>query len=562
MKKTLLLIFLSLALTATAQTPAAKKAAGAVFSLNTFRADGTLISTSHGVFTSPDGYCVTRWRPFVGATKAVVVDAQGKKYDVDGLVSANDLYDVCKLHVSGSTPSATAATTTSAEKSPLWLACYGVKTPRLLHASVVKTETFSQPAADGRQQQYPFYILSIQAPDDVDCCPLLTDAGQVAALLQTSKGDGTATAVSALFPATMTLAQLGPGAVTLAQSDIPPLMPTAYNEAQLALVMAAQQRKAPAYRRVVEQFIKAFPAKPDGYQARARQSVIDKDFASAATDMEKAIAVADNKAEAHHAYSTLILEKETYMPDAAFAGWNLDKALSEARAAYAAETLPAYREQEARVLFAEKKWQEAEAIYLALQETSLKGPETMLAATQCRQAAGEPLERVMELMDSTIAVCPHPLTYQSAPYVMQRGALYQGAGQVRKAIADYNSYEKLMVGQRLPADFYYNRFVCEREARIYQQALDDIAKAIERAPRTAAYLCEQGSLMIRLKMHDEAIAAANRALIVGGDTPDAYAVLGAAQCAKGQTHEGILNLEQAKSLGYEGTDALIKRYSK
>ena len=38
-----------------AQSPQIKKAAQAVFSLNTFRADGTLISTSHGVFINTNG---------------------------------------------------------------------------------------------------------------------------------------------------------------------------------------------------------------------------------------------------------------------------------------------------------------------------------------------------------------------------------------------------------------------------------------------------------------------------------------------------------------------------
>lgn len=563
MKKILLTLFTLLTLPAVAQTPAAKKAASAVFSLNTFRADGTLLSTSHGVFTSADGYAVSQWKPFAGAAKAVVIDASGKKYDVDGLVSANDLYDVCRFHVRGTTPSAKPATAVAAEKSQLWLAAYSAKAPRLLHATVRSTETFSQPTgAGGAKKDYPFYIVEIQAPDDVAFCPFVNAAGEVVALLQTANGDGTATAVAALFPADMTLQTIGAGAMTLTQSDIPALLPSDFKEAQLALVLAAQQRKAPVYRRVVDQFIAAFPNKSDGYEARARQLTIDKDFAAAARDMEKAIAVADNKAEAHHAYSTLILEKETYMSDTPYDGWSLDKALSEARAAYSAENIAAYKEQEARVLFAKKQYAEAENIYLALQETSLRGPETMLAATQCRQAAGETLDRVMELMDSTIASCPHPLTYQSAPYVLRRGAIYQAESQYRKAIADFNLYEKLMVGNRIGPEFYYNRFVCEREARIYQQALDDIAKASELAPRAAIFLCEQGALQLRLKMLDEAIASANKALIIDMQNADAYAVLGSAQCAKGQTHEGLLNLDQAKSLGYENADALIKKYKK
>ena len=162
-------------------------------------------------------------------------------------------------------------------------------------------------------------------------------------------------------------------------------------------------------------------------------------------------------------------------------------------------------------------------------------------------------------MDSTIAVCPHPLTFQSAPYIFQRGAIYQQNGEYRKAVADYNEYERLMVGNYITPDFYYNRFVCERDSRLYQQALDDINKAITLRPSEALYLCELGSLQLRLKQYDDAISSANKALILNRSIPDAYAILGAAQCYKGQKHEGVLNLEQAKSLGYEMADELIKK---
>lgn len=541
-----------------AQTPQAKKAAQAAFSLNTFRADGTLISTSHGVFINANGDAISQWKPFVGAAKAVVIDAKGKKYDVDGLIGANDLYDVCKFHVNGTTPAAAIAATISPEKSQLWLACYSVKDQRLLHASVSKIETFSQ-TSNGTQITYPFYILDIKTPDDVEFCPVVNAAGEVVGLLQSSSESGKANAVSASFPAAMTFQQLGSSASTLATSNIPSVLPAEYSEAQVSLLLAGQQRKAEAYKATIEQFIKHFPTKPDGYQARARVSLSEKNFAAAAADMEKAISYATDKAEAHNSYSELILDKEIYMPEEPFAAWNLDKALSEAKAAYDVDKSPAYLLQEGKVLYAQKKYDEACNLYLQMQDTNLAGPETMYSATQCKIAAGAPLDDIIMLMDSTIAVCPHPLTYQSAPYVFQRGLIYQQHGVYRKAWIDYNSYEKLMVGNQLPPEFYYNRFVCEREARVYQQAMEDIQKAIDLNPTVPMYYCEQGSFFLRMKKYDEAIASANKALQLDSRSVDAYAVLGVAQCSKGQKHEGMLNLEQAKSLGYEQADELIKR---
>lgn len=542
-----------------AQSPQIKKAAQAVFSLNTFRADGTLISTSHGVFINTNGEAISQWKPFVGAAKAVVIDALGKKYDVEGLIGANDLYDVCKFQVTGATPSAVVANTTTQTNGQLFLACYAVKSQRIIQAKVSGIETFSSSSSDNKKD-YPFYILDVKTPEDIDYCPLFNSNGEVAGLLQPSSKAGSANAVSALFASDLQLEQIGTGAATLATSNIPSILPAEYKDAQVALILASQQRKPEAYNATIDLFIKKFPTKADGYQARARKYTAEEDFKSAAADMEKAISIAEDKAEAHNAYSELILDKEIYMSDVPYEGWSLGKALNEAKAAFAVDSNPVYKLQEGKVLYAQKKYDEACQLYLNLQETRLAGPETMYSATQCKIAADAPIDDIMMLMDSTIAVCPHPLTYQSAPYIFHRGMIYQDHGIYRKAWQEYNQYEKLMVGNKLPAEFYYNRFVCEREARVYQQALEDIQKAIDINPNIPMYHCEQGSFFIRMKKYDEAIASANQALILDSRVPEAYAILGVAQCSKGQKHEGLLNLEQAKDLGYEGADNLISKY--
>lgn len=560
MKRTIisLAVMLFAILTASSQTPQVKKAAQAVFSLNTFRADGTLISASHGVFINANGYAISQWKPFIGATKAVIIDAQGKKYDVDGLVGANDLYDVCKFHVSGTTPSATVATTSSAAKSQVWLACYGVKSQRLVNATINEIETFS--SSSSSEKNYPFYILGIQTPEDAAYCPLINSGGEIVGLLKPSTTSGVAHAVGAIYPAEMQFEQIGSSSTTLASSNIPSLLPTDYKQAQLALVLASQQRKPEAYKATVEQFISNFPQKSDGYEARARIYTAEQNFSAADKDMKAAIACAEDKAEAHNAYSELILSKELYMSDAQYDGWSLDKALEESKAAYAVANNPVYLIQQGKVLYAQKKYDEACQLYLSLQDTQLASAETMYSATECKIAANAPLDEIITLMDSTIAVCPHPLTYQSAPYVFQRGLIYQNHEEYRKACLNYNQYEKLMVGNPLPADFYYNKFICEREARLYQQALNDIQKAIDVNPNVPLYHCEQGSFFVRLKKYDEAINSANQALILNNRVAEAYAVLGVAQCSKGQKHEGIMNLERAQELGYIAAEELLKKY--
>lgn len=556
-KKILFLMTMLLTvITASSQNAIVKKAAQATFSLNTFRADGTPIASSHGVFVNSTGDAISEWKPFVGAAKAVVVDSKGKKYDVDGLIGANELYNVCKFHVNGTPEGAAPAKQQAAAATKLWVASYNIKAPKLISASVETVESFS---VSGASQQYPFYILKANLPEDMAYCPVINDAGEIVAMVQTVK-ENAVNAISALYPTDIQIQAIGDGANTLANSLIAPILPSDYTNAQLALILSAQSRKGDAYKAIVEQFIKSFPQKPDGYQARARYRAGDNDFGGASEDMKKAISVAEDKAEAHNAYSMLILDKELYMQDVTADGWTFDNALEEAKSAYSIASEPVYLQQQAKILYAMKNFDEAYNIYMQLQNTNMAGPETMYAATQCRQAANAPLEEIITLMDSTIAVCPHPLTYQSAPYVFIRGSIYQEHGQYRKAVADYNSYEKLMVGNRLPVDFYYKRFLCEREGRLYQQAINDINKITEMAPTSSLFFCERGSMEVRLKMYDEAIASANKAILLDRKNADAYAILGVAQCASGKKHEGMLNLEEAKSLGYEAADALISKY--
>ena len=91
---------------------------------------------------------------------------------------------------------------------------------------------------------------------------------------------------------------------------------------------------------------------------------------------------------------------------------------------------------------------------------------------------------------------------------------------------------------------------------------EKILRLMEKNSNNEGYRCEKASLLLRLRMNEEAIAEANRALIINPASADAYAVLGAAQCSLGKKHEGLLNLQQAKSLGYSSADELINRFSK
>ncbi|MBR6493690.1 MAG: hypothetical protein IKT22_00230, partial [Prevotella sp.] len=76
-----------------------QKAGKSVFTLTTFKADGTILASTNGVFIGSQGDAVSAWTPFVGAKTAVCIDADGRKHAVEAIYGANELYDVCRFRV-------------------------------------------------------------------------------------------------------------------------------------------------------------------------------------------------------------------------------------------------------------------------------------------------------------------------------------------------------------------------------------------------------------------------------------------------------------------------------
>ena len=110
--------------------------------------------------------------------------------------------------------------------------------------------------------------------------------------------------------------------------------------------------------------------------------------------------------------------------------------------------------------------------------------------------------------------------------------------------------------------FYYIRHQTHIQARLYQQALNDINRAIQMNPKETLYYAEKASLEVRVGLYDEAIATSKECIAVDPNASDGYLFLGLAQCLKNNKKEGIENLHKAKELGDPQADALIEKYSK
>jgi tetratricopeptide (TPR) repeat protein len=531
-----------------------KKAAKSVFTLKTFDDKGTLLGSTGGFYVGTDGEGVSNFEPFRGASRAIIIDAQGKEWPVEYILGANGTYDVAKFRVAArKTTPLPIATAAAAEGTTLWLLPY-LNTKDCPSGSVRKAETF--------MGDYQYYTIALPSSADVVGCPLLNAGGEVVGLMQASAvaGDTLSYAVSARYADSLRITGLSLGDATLQSTKIKKDLPASPDQALLMLYVASGSTDSTAYATLVDDFIRKFPQEPDGYFYRAQLHTQAFRFNDADNDMAQALKVTKKPDETHYNYSALIYNKVIYLADHPYEPWTLDKALDEAREAERLNPLDAYRHQQAIILYAQKKYQDAYDVYASLFQGQLRSADLFFEASRCREQLKDSAG-VLALLDSCVATFSRPYLKEAAPYLLVRAQARRESGRFREAMADLNDYEQLMAAT-VNDQFYYLRHQVAVGARQYQQALNDIDRAITMQPQSDLYYSEKASLQVRVGLYDEAMETARQCIGVAPDHSDGYLFLGLAQCLKGNKKEGVLNLTKAKELGDPQADELIEKYGK
>ena len=552
MKKKILLILLGvIPLVAMAQPSWVKKATKSVFTLKTFAEDGSLIGSSNGFFTSDKGDAVSNYTPFKGASRAVVIDASGKELPVVSIVGVNDMYDVVKFRVNGKTQPLAISSATTPVSSQVWLLPYH-EVKNVPAGTVRKAETF--------QGEYEYYTVAMTMPANTVSTPLINQAGEVVGLMQqpATDKDTLSYAVSARFADSLRISGFGMNEAALLQTKIKKELPDDQKEAVLALYMASSRQDSASYVNMVEDFIRKFPKASDGYMYRAQIEASSNNFAAAEKGMETAISNSTQKDDTHYNYARMIYNKIIFQADVPYDNWTLDKALDEIRLANTLNPQPTYRQMEANILFGQKKYNEAYDIYTELANTNLKGAEVYFSAARCKEMLKDSTA-MLALLDSAMNCFTKPYLKEAAPYLWARAQARLQAKKYRDAISDMNDYEELMVAN-INDNFYYLRHQAEVDGRLYQQALNDITRAIVMNPKETFYYAEKASLEIRVGLYDNAIATAKESITIDANDSDGYLFLGVAQCLKGNKKEGIPNLQKAKDMGNLQAEALIQKY--
>jgi tetratricopeptide (TPR) repeat protein len=97
---------------------------------------------------------------------------------------------------------------------------------------------------------------------------------------------------------------------------------------------------------------------------------------------------------------------------------------------------------------------------------------------------------------------------------------------------------------------------------MYQQALDDIQRAIALAPQQPIYLLELASLNVRVARYAEALPILELLISHFPDDMDCNRLLGFCHIQLGNVAKGIPLLEHAASQGDANASALLERYKK
>ena len=568
MKKILILPFLLFFLIqgSMAQTPKwVEKANRAVFSVVTYDKNDKMLNTGNGFFVSEDGLALSDYTLFKGAERAVVITSEGKQMPVSLILGANDMYDVIKFRVAiteKKVPALIVAKIAPAVGADAWMLPYS--TQKSIACVTGKVKEVSKVAGE-----YHYYTLGMQMKDKMVSCPVMNAEGQVFGIAQKSSGIDTVTtcyAAGAAFAMAQKISALSLGDAALKKIGIRKGLPETEDQALVYLFMASSSLSGDDYEKLLDDFIRQFPANADGYLRRANYyAAKGKDdqawYDKAVADFNQALKVAQKKDDVYYNIGKLMYAYQLSKPEKTYKDWTYDTALQNVRQAIAIDPLPIYIQMEGDILFAQQDYAGALAAYEKVNASNIASPATFFSAAKTKELAkGDPKE-VVALMDSCIARCPQPITADFAPYLLERAQMNMNAGQPRNAMLDYDAYHTAVKGE-VNDVFYYYREQAALKARQFQRALDDIVKAIEMNPTDLTYQAEHAVVNLRVGRYEEAIQILNNILKADPKYAEAYRLLGLCQIQLKKTDEACGNFKKAKELGDPNVDELITKYCK
>ena len=564
-KSIITLLMCWVALMASAQPKFASKVSRGILSLNTYDRQGNLLHQGTAFYVGTDGEAIADYRLFKNAYQASVVDANGKQADVDCILGADGTYSLVRFRVNTKGNAVIpSVTTVQPMKSTLFV---------LGRSDKGAMESVQVTIADTAliQGKYVYYGLGNQVDEALVGAPVFNQSGTLMGILHPQMGNRNYV-LDIRFKDELKMAAFPTNSASVALGNIfiPKALPDTSEEALVYLYTKSRSASNDEYMEMVNRFVATYPKNAEGYLRRATPLIDLTRFDEADRDLQQYLALVENKAFGNYNVASLIFNKLRLQPEPAYEKWNEDVAIGYVDKALAINaTQPASDEQKsesaqfrilkAQLLMNKQDYEGALTLYEALNDEKGGVPVYLYAISMAREGRGDSIEAVIEPIDSALAKFGTPMPADAANYIIRRGQLYANAGKYREAVLDYNQYAYLMNNQVSPV-FYYERSQIEVNARMLQQALEDIDKAIELAPREPLYHVERAALAVRASMFDECIQSCQTALQLNPNIIDAYRILGYAYLQKGDKTTARQNLQKAIDMGDEAARMLMNTY--
>lgn len=483
----------------------------AVVQVVSFSEAGDTLSRANGFFTSAEGDVVVSYDVLKGASRVEVTDWKGKTYQTLCLLGANKTYNLARIKCAGKKfeylPMASVAPTDSMTLQQAYYSASkkAVPTP----VSIVKSEDY---------KGYKFLTISTENEANYIGCPVLNENGEAVAVVQRNpeKNATQACAIDVRFAKDLQITTSSVMDADMRAIHLRRELPLTEDAAYSYLYLLGRVAKdSVEFENASTLFKQRYPKNAKALTEMAYFYASHNNYSRADEAIASAFACTESKDEVHSALADIIYQKALYAPQPAYKDWELSRALTEAEAAYAIKPDTTYIVQQAHCLYGLERYQEASGKFVVSAEYSKQPAEMYFYAANALERAKGDSAVVLSLLDKAVNVFMRPYTPEAAPYLLTRAQHLEQAGKFRAAVQDYNEYEKAVGAKNLTARFYDIRQAAAQQARMYQQAIDDLhtAAAISTTDNERGlYYTEVAYIYLQVGMNQEAIDEANIAL--------------------------------------------------
>ena len=285
----------------------AEKAKAAVFSVITYSDDNKILGTGNGFYIGTDGTAVSDFTLFKGASRAVVVTADGIELPVNTILGANEMYDVVKFRTApaGKGIALQSAFTAPAIGESVYLLPYSTqKSPTLQSGTVTRVDTI------GSGTSY-YYTINMQTADKNVSCPVMNAEGMVIAMVQKSASADSkeSYAIGVGYASSLSISAFSGSNTSLDAIGIKKGLPEDESQALVYLYMNSSKLNDEQYLSLLNDFISTYPNNPEGYQRRAACYMTygdDQHNALADADIKRIVPLTSKKEDGHYNVAKLL----------------------------------------------------------------------------------------------------------------------------------------------------------------------------------------------------------------------------------------------------------------